>query len=96
METENSVKLIEQRLDEHDADARSWLNTITPTDVRLLLAEISRLSRENIALREALERIASGEMGVPLLAPHFYGHGIAIAKKALLSSEKKAEGEAKP
>lgn len=43
---ENSVEAIEQRLDEHDADARSWLNTITPTDVRLLLTELAAVKAE--------------------------------------------------
>jgi len=35
-----SAAVIRQRLDEHDADARSWLETVTPRDVRHLLDEL--------------------------------------------------------
>lgn len=54
---ENSVEAIEQRLDEHDADARSWLNTITPTDVRLLLSELAAVKAENERMRELFQKL---------------------------------------
>lgn len=42
-------------------------------------------------LEKAMTRIANGEEECPMLAPHFYGHGIAIAKAAL--SPKPQEGD---
>lgn len=62
---ENRAEEIRQRLDEHDADARSWLNTATPGDVRFLLdreaalvRRVAELEKEVAILIEVMQAIA--------------------------------------
>ena len=49
--TGDGVKEITDRLDEHDCDARSWMGTVKPQDIRNLLFIISTLKARIIELQ---------------------------------------------
>lgn len=58
------VEEIEERLDQHDADALGWMSTATPSDLRYLIARLRLLD----GIVEAVRRVKfSGEWG-PVLA----------------------------